>query len=43
MSISNIKVKVKRMARAKRISFKVTRKDEEDYDWFVTSIIGLGA
>lgn len=47
MSLNNIKVKVKEkisMARRPaRIEYSVTKKDEEEYEWYVASLIGLGS
>lgn len=47
MSLNHIKIKVKeRLGGLKspaRIAFTVTKKDEEEYDWYVASLIGLGA
>lgn len=47
MSLNNIKVKVREKIRITRrparIEYPVTKRDEEEYEWYVASLIGLGS
>ena len=47
MSLNNIKIKVwekvEGLRKPTRMVFTVTKKDEEEYDWYVASLVGLGA
>ncbi|MCE4622372.1 MAG: hypothetical protein F7B19_03550 [Desulfurococcales archaeon] len=47
MSLNNIKIKVwekvEGLRKPTRMAFTVTKKDEEEYDWYVASLVGLGA
>lgn len=47
MSLNNIKIKVweevEGLRKPARMVFTVTRMDEEEYDWYVASLVGLGA